>query len=209
MGYGIIVFFGGVGMVEEIFYLFGILLYLDNVGVLFLLIFIGLWQLVVYFEQIDCFLWLMLGEEVVQYYQIVVDDLVVVVWVMVKGVDKVCNYCLDNKDVFFFNWVFNILFVFQVLFWLIYEVMCLLVIYCECLCYELVVDLCWVFFGIVVGNVKEEGVCVIEQYGLFDIDGEVDIMCLFDELLQVFVVQYCMKLFGGMVYVFCYWVCLV
>lgn len=47
----------------------------------------------------------------------------------------------------------------------------------------LVVDLCCVFFGIVVGNVKEVGICVIEEFGFYKINGDKEIMCCMDDLL--------------------------
>lgn len=39
-----------------------------------------------------------------------------------------------------------------------------------------VVNLCWVFFGVVVGNVKVEGICEIECYGFFEMYGDLVLM---------------------------------
>jgi predicted Rossmann-fold nucleotide-binding protein len=204
MGHGIIVFPGGVGTAEEILYLLGILLHPDNAGVPFPLIFTGPRQLAAYFEQIDRFLRLTLGEEVAQHYQIVVDDPAAVARAMVKGVDKVRNHRLDNKDAFFFNWALNIPFAFQVPFRPTHEAMRSLAIHRERPRHELAADLRRAFSGIVAGNVKEEGVRAIEQHGPFDIDGEADIMRSLDELLQAFVAQHRMKLPGGTAYEPCY-----
>ena len=204
MGHGIIVFPGGVGTAEEILYLLGILLHPDNAGVPFPLIFTGPRQSAAYFEQIDRFLRLTLGEEVAQHYQIVVDDPAAVARAMVKGVDKVRNHRLDNKDAFFFNWALNIPFAFQVPFRPTHEAMRALAIHRERPRHELAADLRRAFSGIVAGNVKEEGVRAIEQHGPFDIDGEADIMRSLDELLQAFVAQHRMKLPGGTAYVPCY-----
>ena len=74
ISHGIIVFPGGVGTAEEILYLLGILLHPDNAGIPFPLIFTGPKQSAAYFEQIDRFLRLTLGDEVAQHYQIIVDD---------------------------------------------------------------------------------------------------------------------------------------
>jgi predicted Rossmann-fold nucleotide-binding protein len=204
MGHGIIVFPGGVGTAEEILYLLGILLHPDNAGVPFPLIFTGPRQSAPYFEQIDRFLRLTLGEEVAQHYQIVVDDPAAVARAMVKGVDKVRNHRLDNKDAFFFNWALNIPFAFQMPFRPTHEAMRALAIHRERPRHELAADLRRAFSGIVAGNVKEEGVRAIEQYGPFDIDGEADIMRSLDELLQAFVAQHRMKLPGGTAYEPCY-----
>jgi len=123
---------------------------------------------------------------------------------MVKGVDKVRNHRLDNKDAFFFNWALNIPFAFQVPFRPTHEAMRALAIHRERPRHELAADLRRAFSGIVAGNVKEEGVRAIEQHGPFDIDGEADIMRSLDELLQAFVAQHRMKLPGGTAYEPCY-----
>ena len=63
IGHGIIVFPGGVGTAEEILYLLGILLHPDNAGIPFPLIFTGPRESAAYFEQIDRFLRLALGDD--------------------------------------------------------------------------------------------------------------------------------------------------
>lgn len=204
MGHGIIVFPGGVGTAEEILYLLGILLHPDNAGVPFPLIFTGPQQSAAYFEQIDRFLRLTLGEDVARHYQIIVDDPAAVARAMVKGVDKVRNHRLDNKDAFFFNWALSIPFAFQIPFRPTHEAMRGLAIHRDRPTHELAADLRRAFSGIVAGNVKEEGVRAIEEHGPFDIDGEADIMRSLDELLQAFVAQHRMKLPGGTAYEPCY-----
>jgi len=114
------------------------------------------------------------------------------------------NHRLDNKDAFFFNWALSIPYPFQLPFRPTHEAMRGLAIQRERPRHELAADLRRAFSGIVAGNVKEEGVRAIEQYGPFDIDGEPDIMRALDELLQAFVVQHRMKLPGGAAYVPCY-----
>jgi hypothetical protein len=59
------------------------------------------------------------------------------------------------------------------------------------------------FSGIVAGNVKDEGIRAIEQYGHFEIQGDAGIMNLMDSLLASFVTQHRMKL-PGKKYVPCY-----
>jgi hypothetical protein len=123
---------------------------------------------------------------------------------MVKGVDKVRNHRLDNKDAFFFNWALHVPFAFQVPFTPTHELMAGLDLHHGRKPHELAADLRRAFSGIVAGNVKEEGVRAIEQHGPFDIDGEAGIMRSLDELLQAFVAQHRMKLPGGTAYEPCY-----
>ncbi|TAL95014.1 MAG: LOG family protein [Rhodanobacter sp.] len=204
MGHGIIVFPGGVGTAEEILYLLGILLHPDNAGIPFPLVFTGPRESASYFEQIDRFLRLSLGDEVARHYQIIVDDPAAVARTMVKGLDKVRHNRLDTKDAFFFNWALRIPLDFQQPFPPSHEAMRALQIRHGRPRHELAADLRRAFSGIVAGNVKEEGVQAIERHGPFDIDGDVDIMRALDKLLQAFVGQHRMKLPGGAAYVPCY-----
>ncbi len=204
LGHGIIVFPGGVGTAEEILYLLGILLHPDNASTPFPLVFTGPRESAAYFEQIDRFLRLSLGDEVAQYYQIVVDDPAAVARLMINGLDKVRHNRLDTRDAFFFNWALQIPLEFQLPFRPTHEAMRALQIRHDRPRHELAADLRRAFSGIVAGNVKEEGVQAIEQHGPFDIDGDVDIMRALDKLLQAFVEQHRMKLPGGAAYVPCY-----
>ncbi|MEW9624114.1 nucleotide 5'-monophosphate nucleosidase PpnN [Rhodanobacter geophilus] len=204
MGHGIIVFPGGVGTAEEILYMLGLLLHPDNAGTPFPLILTGPRQSAAYFEQIDRFLRLALGDTVAAHYQIIVDDPAAVAKAMAKGIDKVRNNRLDTKDAFFFNWALRIPLEFQIPFRPTHEAMRGLQIRHGRPLHELAADLRRAFSGIVAGNVKEEGVQAIEQNGPFDIDGDRDIMQALDKLLQAFVEQHRMKLPGGAAYVPCY-----
>ena len=204
LGHGIIVFPGGVGTAEEILYLLGILLHPDNAHTPFPLIFTGPRQSAAYFEQIDRFLRLALGDDVARYYQIIVDDPDTVARTMIKGLEKVRHNRLDTKDAFFFNWALQIPLEFQQPFRPTHEAMRALQLHHGRPRHELAADLRRAFSGIVAGNVKEEGVQAIEQHGPFDIDGDADIMRALDKLLQAFVQQHRMKLPGGAAYVPCY-----
>ncbi|HEV7123191.1 MAG TPA: nucleotide 5'-monophosphate nucleosidase PpnN [Rhodanobacter sp.] len=204
MGHGIIVFPGGVGTAEEILYLLGILLHPDNAGIPFPLVFTGPRESAAYFEQIDRFLRLSLGDEVAQHYQIVVDDPARVAKTMIRGLDKVLQNRLATKDAFFFNWALQIPLEFQQPFRPTHEAMRALQIHHGRPLHELAADLRRAFSGIVAGNVKEEGVRAIESSGPFEIDGDADIMHALDKLLQAFVAQHRMKLPGGSAYVPCY-----
>jgi len=202
-GHGIVVFPGGVGTAEEILYLLGILLHPENAGVPFPLIFAGPREAAAYFEQIDAFLKLALGEEVAQHYRIIIDSPVDTARALAAGVEKVRTYRLDNKDAFFFNWALTIEHVFQQPFRPTHENMAALNLHREQPRHLLAADLRRAFSGIVAGNVKEDGVRAIAAHGPFVIDGDQEIMRALDKLLASFVVQQRMKL-PGTAYVPCY-----
>ncbi|HEX7342156.1 MAG TPA: nucleotide 5'-monophosphate nucleosidase PpnN [Rhodanobacteraceae bacterium] len=204
LGHGIIVFPGGVGTCEEILYLLGILLNPANEGIPFPLILTGPRESADYFEQIDRFLRLALGDGVAAHYQIIVDDPMAVARAMERGIDKVRNNRLDTKDAFYFNWGLNIPYTFQQPFKPTHAAMAGLRIHRDRPRDELAADLRRVFSGIVAGNVKEEGMRAIEANGPFDIDGDPEVMQALDTLLKAFVAQDRMKLPGGSAYVPCY-----
>ncbi|MCF5945792.1 DUF3412 domain-containing protein, partial [Xanthomonas perforans] len=60
----------------------------------------------------------------------------------------------------------------------------------------LAADLRRAFSGIVAGNVKEDGMRRIEEFGPFEIHGDPEIMQALDELLRGFVEQRRMKISG-------------
>ncbi|MEZ5484379.1 MAG: DUF3412 domain-containing protein, partial [Lysobacteraceae bacterium] len=62
--------------------------------------------------------------------------------------------------------------------------------------HELAADLRRAFSGIVAGNVKEDGMRRVEEFGPFQIDGDKDIMRALDDMLRSFVEQRRMKISG-------------
>ncbi|MEZ5543955.1 MAG: nucleotide 5'-monophosphate nucleosidase PpnN [Lysobacteraceae bacterium] len=196
IGHGIIVFPGGVGTAEEILYLLGILLNPENEGVPFPLVFTGPRGAAAYFEQIDQFLRLALGDQVANHYRIIVDEPHEVALHMRRGVEKVRAHRLDTKDAFFFNWTLRIAPPFQRPFMPTHENMLKLRLHRDQPAHELAADLRRAFSGIVAGNVKEEGMRAIEQHGPFLIDGEPEIMRALDALLRSFVADKRMKMSG-------------
>ncbi|MEZ5454619.1 MAG: nucleotide 5'-monophosphate nucleosidase PpnN [Lysobacteraceae bacterium] len=196
MGHGIIVFPGGVGTAEEILYMLGILLHPDNAGLPFPLILTGPRESAAYFEQIDRFLKLTLGDGVAERYRIVVDEPREVARVMERGLQKVREHRLDNKDAFFFNWTLKIQPEFQHPFAPTHENMASLKLHRDQPAHLLAADLRRAFSGIVAGNVKEDGMRAIEEHGPYVINGEPAIMEALDALLRSFVAQSRMKMSG-------------
>jgi predicted Rossmann-fold nucleotide-binding protein len=203
VGHAIIVFPGGVGTAEEILYLLGILLHPDNAQVPFPLVFTGPAESAAYFQQIDRFLRLSLGDDVAKHYSIVVDDPREVAKQVRKGIERVRLFRLENQDAFFFNWALHIEREFQVPFQPTHAAMAGLNLHRNQPPHRLAADLRRAFSGIVAGNVKEEGMRAIEQHGPFEIHGDREIMHALDALLASFVVQQRMKLPGSH-YVPCY-----
>jgi predicted Rossmann-fold nucleotide-binding protein len=203
VAHAIVVFPGGVGTAEEILYLLGILLHPSNRDLPFPLIFTGPAESAAYFQQIDRFLRLALGEDVAARYRIVVGDQRDVAHQVRKGIERVRIHRLDNKDAFFFNWALHVEREFQVPFVPTHEAMAALNLHRGQEPHRLAADLRRAFSGIVAGNVKDDGMRAIEQRGPFVIDGDRDIMQALDALLTSFVVQQRMKLPGND-YVPCY-----
>ncbi|EQD64518.1 decarboxylase family protein [mine drainage metagenome] len=204
IGHGIIVFPGGVGTAEEIFYLLGLLLHPDNAMQTLPLILTGPRESATYFEQIDRFLRMALGDGIARHYHIIINDPQAVARAMSKGVDRVREQRLDNKDAFFFNWALNVPFAYQQPFQPTHEAMAALSLHRDRPAHELAADLRRAFSGIVAGNVKEEGLRTIETGGPYAISGEPAIMQALDAMLQAFVAQHRMKLPGGKGYQPCY-----
>src|SRR5579859_1790723 len=94
LGHGIVVFPGGAGTAEEILYILGILLHPANAGIPFPLVFSGGREAAAYFEQIDAFLKLALGDDVAQHYRIVIGDPAETARQMEMGIEKVRAYRL-------------------------------------------------------------------------------------------------------------------
>ena len=196
MAHGIIVFPGGVGTAEEILYLLGILLREENAGLRFPVILTGPTGAAPYFEQIDKFIRLTLGDEAASRYEIIVNDPETVARRMESGIRKVREQRIEQKDSFFFNWALNVPLEFQQPFVPTHELMAGLDLHHGRKPHELAADLRRAFSGIVAGNVKEDGMRRIEQFGPFEIHGDSDIMQALDALLRAFVEQRRMKIAG-------------
>ncbi len=204
MGHGIIVFPGGVGTAEEILYLLGVLLNPANADMPFPLVFTGPESARDYFEEIDHFIGLTLGEDARRRYTVIIDDPVAVARQMANGMGQTRDWRVEVNDAFYFNWQLEVDKVFQQPFEATHEAMAELAISRELPSHELAANLRRVFSGIVSGNVKPAGVRAIREQGPFEIRGEREIMSSLDNLLTRFVAQHRMKLPGDKPYEPCY-----
>ena len=203
VGHGFVVFPGGVGTCEEILYLLGILLDPANAGVPFPLVFTGPRSAAPYFEQIDQFLRLVLGDAAAKRYKIIVEDPVAVAHAVQRGIETVRDHRIEQHDAFFFNWEIKIGLPFQRPFHPTHAAMAALNLRRGQPPHALAADMRCAFSGIVAGNVKEEGMAEIERLGPYEIHGDPEFMRALDALLQGFVTQQRMKLPGSK-YVPCY-----
>ncbi|WP_439887187.1 nucleotide 5'-monophosphate nucleosidase PpnN [Pseudomonas sp. MBLB4123] len=201
VGHGIIIFPGGAGTAEEFLYFLGILMHPDNKDLPFPLILTGPRSAEPYLRQLHEFIGATLGEEAQQRYQIIVEDPARVAREMARGIKAVTQFRRERNDAFHFNWLLKIDESFQRPFEPTHENMAGLKLTRDQPVHELAAQLRRAFSGIVAGNVKVQGIRLIEQYGPYQIAGDQSIMRPLDRLLQAFVDQQRMKLPGGSAYV--------
>jgi len=193
-GHGIVVFPGGVGTAEEILYILGILLHPENKRLPFPLIFSGPASAGEYFQQIDEFIGLTLGEEAQQRYQIILDNPVEVARKMRVGMNEVTAYRQLTHDAYYYNWVVKIDQDFQIPFNPTHQNMSELKLHKNQPANELASNLRKAFSGIVDGNVKEHGILAVAKNGPYKIHGDSDIIQPLEKLLRSFIRQKRMKI---------------
>ena len=202
-GHGIVIFPGGVGTTEELFYVLGVLLNPANADVPFPLVLTGPAAAAPYFAQVDAFLRGTIGAEAAQRYQVVLDDPEAVARIMRAGMSEVRDFRREQGDAWYFNWRLKIEHEFQQPFAATHEAMAALDLRRDQPQHRLAANLRRAFSGIVAGNVKDEGIRRIEAQGPFELRGDRGIMRLMDELLESFVSQQRMRL-PGVEYQPCY-----
>ncbi|RJF96105.1 nucleotide 5'-monophosphate nucleosidase PpnN [Noviherbaspirillum saxi] len=195
-GHGIVVFPGGAGTAEEILYILGILLHPENEVQPFPLIFTGPESAREYFAQIDQFIGLTLGPDAQRRYKIIIDDPVLVAQEMQNGIKLVREFRKSRSDAYYFNWSLRIDPEFQKPFMPTHANMRNLHLHKNQETHLLAANLRRAFSGVVAGNVKDQGIRAIEEYGVFEIHGDTSIMEPMDALLASFVTQHRMKLPG-------------
>lgn len=196
-GHGIVIFPGGAGTAEEIFYVLGILLNPANAELPFPLVLTGPASSAEYFSQVDRFLRGTIGAEATRRYQLILDDPEKVARVMREGLAQVKEYRREKGDAWFFNWRLRVEHEFQQPFNATHEAMAALDLGRDQPPHLLAANLRRAFSGIVAGNVKDDGIRRIEQHGPFSLHGDRDIMDMMDRLLVSFVAQQRMRLPGA------------
>ncbi len=196
-GHGMIIFPGGAGTAEELLYLLGILLHPENADIPFPLILSGPSECEEYFKQLHDFIGDTLGYEAQQKYKIIVGNQAQVARDIMHGIEEVKLYRQAKNDAYHFNWRLKIDDAFQKPFDPTHENMAGLNLTREQPVHEMAANLRRAFSGIVAGNVKAQGIALIEKHGPYQICGDIEIMEPLDKLLQSFVDQHRMKLPGS------------
>ena len=203
LGHAIVVFPGGAGTAEEILYMLGLLLHPENEDLPFPLILTGPKSAMSYFDMIDQFILTTLGEKARSKYQIIVDDPARVASEVESAIKAVRAYRKSKGDAYYFNWLLHIDPEFQKPFTPSHANMRSLELHKNQETHLLAANLRRAFSGVVAGNVKDQGIRAIEEFGHFEIHGDLEIMEAMDILLSSFVQNQRMKL-PGKAYVPCY-----
>lgn len=203
VAHSIVIFPGGPGTAEELLYILGIMMHPENKRQPLPIILTGPKESADYFNAIDQFIADTLGEDARRHYQIIIDDPARVGQVVKHAMQKVTEYRRAIGDAYSFNWSLKIDEDFQQPFVPNHTNMAKLHLQKDQPPQELAANLRRVFSGIVGGNVKDEGIKSIEEFGPFQIKGEKRLMKKVDILLESFIKQGRMKL-PGTVYTPCY-----
>lgn len=203
IAHAIIVFPGGVGTLEEVLYLLGILLHPDNELQPVPLLLTGPESAAGYLRMIDDFIGATLGSVAQGRYRICIGNPAEVARAARAGADAVLEFRRAHKDAYFFNWQLTIAAEFQRPFHATHESMAALEIRGDMPPHLLAANLRRAFSGLVAGNIRDEGIQAIEKHGPFEIRGDRTIMHQLDTLLSACVEQGRMRL-PGKPYVPCY-----
>lgn len=193
LGHSFIVFPGGVGTVEEIFYLLSILLHPDNKqGIP--LIFAGPESCQDYFATLDKFLKSCLGDEIADLYEIITGEPDTVAQRSREAVTRVQQSRRQNEDAYYYNWQLYIDPMLQQPFIPTHTNMAGLRLFPDMPKHELAAQMRAAFSGIVAGNVKAFGIRQVAEHGPYQINGDPALMRAIDDLLRQFVRDQRMKL---------------
>ncbi|UTV28255.1 nucleotide 5'-monophosphate nucleosidase PpnN [Photobacterium atrarenae] len=196
-GHGIVIFPGGAGTAEELLYILGILMEPENADQPLPVVLTGPRESEPYFRTLDSFIRDTLGEDATRHYEIVIDDPVEVARIMKSAMPIIKEHRQATGDAYSYNWSLKIPPEFQLPFEPNHETMAGLDLHMNQRPEHLAASLRRAFSGIVAGNVKEEGIKLIERKGPFQINGDLALMKRMDKLLRSFVEQQRMKLPGS------------
>ncbi len=203
VAHSVVVFPGGAGTAEEILYLLGILLNPANKYLPLPVILTGPKESEPYFQLIDAFIGATLGQDARKRYRIIIDEPAQVAREVKSGMGAVTHFRAQHNDAFYFNWLIKVEQDFQAPFVPTHQNMAALALHRDQSPHLLAAHLRRAFSGIVAGNVKDEGIRRVEEYGPFELSGETEVMASLDRLLSAFADQGRMKL-PGTRYVPCY-----
>ncbi len=189
----VLVFPGGVGTVEEIFYLLSILMHPDNRQSM-PLVFAGPESCRQYFEELDRFIDHCLGREATDRYRLVIGHPEEVARQMKAGVEEVHRQRRSGQEAYYFNWNLHIDPMLQHPFVPTHENMASLNLSRDLPGHVLAAQMRAAFSGLVAGNVKAFGIRQIAEKGPYRLTGDPGILAAMDDLLRSFVRDRRMKL---------------
>ncbi|MCK9563298.1 MAG: nucleotide 5'-monophosphate nucleosidase PpnN [Bacteroidales bacterium] len=196
LAHGVIIFPGGVGTVEEVFYLLSILVHPDNQRAI-PVVFAGPEACRGYFAALDRFLRFCLGDDVARHYQIVIGAPDVVGRRLRAAVDMTHAIRRENQDAYYFNWKLHIDEMLQHPFVPTHSNMAALNLDSSLPRHELAAQLRAAFSGIVAGNVKAFGIREVAEHGPYKLHGDPRLMSAIDDLLRLLVREKRMKFGQG------------
>lgn len=194
LAHSIIVFPGGAGTAEEVLYLLGILIHPLNRDIPIPVIFAAPEGREEYFQTLDNFIRLTLGDEATKHYQMVIGDPERVAREAKAGIEKVVRYRRRTQESYAYNWNSFVPEAMQHPFHPSHENMASLKLDPNLPVHELAAQLRCAFSGIVAGNVKAFGIQQIKEKGPYLLSGDPSLMYELDRLLKEFVQQGRMKL---------------
>ncbi|MCW8907051.1 MAG: nucleotide 5'-monophosphate nucleosidase PpnN [Sedimenticola sp.] len=202
LGHVLVIFPGGVGTLEELLFVLGVLLHPENHQVDLPIFLTGPQESSEYFDAVTRFIEMTLGSTALNLVRKVIGDPQLVARLVNESLDHVTRARRKNDESFHYNWSLHIDSAFQEPFVPDHEAMSRLALNRELPTQDLAANIRRALSGIVSGNVKEQGIDAIRQHGPFQLRGEAALMQAMDELLDSFARQGRMKVSGD--YTPCY-----
>lgn len=193
LAHTIIVFPGGVGTVEEILYLLGILMHPQNTDSV-PLVFAGPEECAQYFEELERFLIDCLGQDVTRHYRIFLGQPDEVARHVYESVESVHAHRRESSQAYYYNWELHIQPQLQQPFDPTHKAMAGLQLHETQPKHELASELRRAFSGIVAGNVKPYGMQQVREHGPYQLSGAPRFLEATDRLLRMLVREQRMKL---------------
>lgn len=203
LGHGIVIFPGGVGTLEEVLYILGVLAHPGNRNLPFPVFLVGAAVSREYLSALDRFLVTALGDGISNLYEIIIDDPQLVASKMAVKMQEIRRFRRRHRDAYYYNWRLTIPQVFQFPFDPTHQNMASLNLHPKQEVYQLAANLRCAFSGLVAGNVKKTTMDAVSRQGPFNLQGDADLVANIDKLLRYFVSQQRMSLDGGG-YIPCY-----
>jgi len=193
----LIIFPGGPGTAEELLYALALKMDPRNRDVQMPMILTAGKEQVGYFEALDEFVKLTLGEEARRHYQIITDSPVAVARAAVAGYQAAATRRFQRQEPMYYHSELVVDAELQQRFDPTHESMAALRLHRDQEGFALARELRKLFSGIVAGNIKQATVARIKRFGPFEITAEPAITAPLDHLLDSFVRQGRMKISGN------------